>query len=438
MKKILVSTILCLAIACLSSCSNKEYVTFYNYNGDVLYRTPYEQDKTPPYLGVTPKKPSDDMYDYTFKGWTERDENKNYYALFDRQLRKFNVTFLDYYDNVLSNFEVTYGESALDYYYAEPERINTEREHYYFSGWSGGELTYVTADTIFKPTYNVVPCYSVTFYDDDGRLLNVEYVEEGKAISYTYENQREAGSDHFYVFASWSGSVNKITEDIEVYATYKLVNAYTVTFLDYDGSILGTSKVPEGGTATYNGYTPHRSSTTSGDYRYDYTFSGWSDSLNNVRYDMTVTAEYSVRYTFNGDAATYVKQHLNSYGSGSYHSVSTGEGSTLGYQGSSFYVSYQNNGSLYSIFTATYQPGSSYFYSDFEVRDGSTTTYQARQYVYVSNHVVSDMQLDTLITCRYTTDSQLELVVMLCSLAAQYAINRASRYLEDYGLPYVW
>ena len=48
---------------------NQYDVTFYNWNGEVLQSTMVDYGAMPEYLGVTPTKPEDDQYVYTFSGW---------------------------------------------------------------------------------------------------------------------------------------------------------------------------------------------------------------------------------------------------------------------------------------------------------------------------------------------------------------------------------
>ena len=65
---------------------------------------------------------------------------------------------------------------------------------------------------------------------------------------------------------------------------------YTVTWKNYDGSILKTDlNVREGAVPEYTGTTPVRGS----DGSYTYTFSGWSPKVAPVRADVTYTATYT-------------------------------------------------------------------------------------------------------------------------------------------------
>ena len=64
---------------------------------------------------------------------------------------------------------------------------------------------------------------------------------------------------------------------------------HTITFKDYDGTVLQISSVKEGETPTYNKATPTRDN----DDNYSYAFSGWSPSISEVNADAIYTATYT-------------------------------------------------------------------------------------------------------------------------------------------------
>lgn len=65
---------------------------------------------------------------------------------------------------------------------------------------------------------------------------------------------------------------------------------YTITWKNYDGSVLETdANVAYGSTPSYDGATPTRPNADG----FSYTFCGWSPSLNAVRSDATYTATFS-------------------------------------------------------------------------------------------------------------------------------------------------
>lgn len=91
-----------------------------------------------------------------------------------------------------------------------------------------------------------------------------------------------------YTFTGWSGSYTNVTSDTTVTAQYS-INTYTVTFKDWDGTTLKTETVNHGNNAT----------APSNPTRNGYTFIGWSGSYTNVTSDRTITAQYERNGTYN-------------------------------------------------------------------------------------------------------------------------------------------
>lgn len=290
------------SLVCLASCSQTQYVNFYNFDGTLLWQTTYSEGMSLVYGGETPKKDKDDVYEYTFTGWNhslyEVGIYKNFYAQFDRDFRTFSVTFCDYDNSLISTIQTKYGTSVLDKVPSNPSKPNTDREHFYFSGWGDVDLSYITADVRAVAEYSTTPCYKIDFLDYDNTLLHTEYVEEGLSSSYTIDKSMAVDSDHYYVFSNWSVSVDNVRCDLKAVAEYKIVNACTVTFKNYDETVLGTDKGPEGFTAKYNGSTPTKSGYTSGYYIYSYSFSGWDISLENIKNNKTAIAQFSQSSTY--------------------------------------------------------------------------------------------------------------------------------------------
>ena len=83
--------------------------------------------------------------------------------------------------------------------------------------------------------------------------------------------------------------------------TDKLLHKYTITWKNYDGTILETDKdVEEGTLPTYDGATPSRPD----DGTYSYSFTGWSPEVVIASKDQTYTATYSskkITYTIEFD-----------------------------------------------------------------------------------------------------------------------------------------
>ncbi|MCU4156574.1 InlB B-repeat-containing protein [Carboxylicivirga sp. A043] len=111
-----------------------------------------------------------------------------------------------------------------------------------------------------------------------------------------------------YTFTGWDVPFNNITADLTVTAQYS-INQYTVTFVDWDGStVLKTESVDYGGAAT----------APADPVRTGYAFTGWDVPFDNITADLTVTAQYSINQyavTFvDWDGSTVLKTESVDYG----------------------------------------------------------------------------------------------------------------------------
>ena len=76
---------------------------------------------------------------------------------------------------------------------------------------------------------------------------------------------------------------------VDLYAVWA-ENTYTVTWTDWNGTVLETDEnVPYGTVPTYDGEEPRRR----GDNSYTYTFERWLPLVSEVTGDVTYTASYT-------------------------------------------------------------------------------------------------------------------------------------------------
>ncbi|MBR1381434.1 MAG: InlB B-repeat-containing protein, partial [Paludibacteraceae bacterium] len=98
-----------------------------------------------------------------------------------------------------------------------------------------------------------------------------------------------------FEFSNWSGyapgaELPVVTGSAEYTAVYTgTPRPYTITFQNFDGTVLQQSDVNYGTTPTYDGATPYRAK----DAFYSYTFSEWSPAITSVTGEATYTAQYT-------------------------------------------------------------------------------------------------------------------------------------------------
>ena len=408
-----------ISLLILVSCGKKYHVKFVDHDGTLLYETTVRKGELVEYKGELPKKAAD-KYLYDFCCWDYPIdypiyEDKVITALYSKQISDIVVTFCDYDGTFLYSTSVQYGQELNDFP-ANPSRKGEKRANYYFSGWGDVDFSYITKNIICYAQYEKKECYEIQYRDDDGSLLNVEYIEEGRNSEYIINTIKESNENEYLVFSNWSEPVTNVTCDMVVFAEYNKVEACIVTFENYDGTILGTDKGPKGFDAEYSGPTPKRMTEVSGDYTYTYSFSGWNISLDDITSNVTAKAQFTSRskyYNAKYEAALEtIRVHADNFNSetGKYHilidTTTTSSGLGLGY---AEYDSSDNVVDLsYCLMTADgycsieiffdlHKPGSYSVYYKYVVGDyttahgtlnisGSWNSYSNASFKYFSNY----------------------------------------------------
>ncbi len=188
---------------------------------------------------------------------------------------------------------------------------------YKFIGWTGYNgntpqlevtIPYGTTGTLEFTANWEITTYTITWKNYDDTVLETDYdVPYGAIPSYNGSTPiKEADAQYTYAFSGWNQTPTQVTGNVEYVAQFNnVLNKYTVTFKNYDGSILASDTVDYGSSAQYNGSTP--SKPTEGVTKY--VFKGWDKEISNVIEDIDVIAQYNVYtvYTFtfaNGSVKT--------------------------------------------------------------------------------------------------------------------------------------
>ena len=278
---------------------NTYTVTWKHEDGTVLEtdeNVPY--GTVPTYDGETPVKQGDAEFSYTFQSWTPAvaavTGDAVYTAVFTQATNTYTVTWNNDDGTLLELDEaVPYG-TVPTYDGAAPTKPATAQDTYTFAGWSPALTadTRVTGNLTFTATYTQsVRSYTITFVTEDGAELDKQTLEYGAMPEYQGQTPVKAATAQYtYTFDGWTPDLETVKGDQVYIAKFAAeVNTYTVTWVNYDGTVLETDlNVPYGQTPAFDGETPARPSTNT----QVFTFAGWDPAVAEVTGDVTYTATY--------------------------------------------------------------------------------------------------------------------------------------------------
>lgn len=157
----------------------------------------------------------------------------------------------------------------------------------YHEAWPDLEITYNT----------LVQQFTVTFKNDNGDILDVQYVDKGtKAVDpLTREDNpiptptKESTVSTDYTFAGWDKDIVDAFDNQVITATYsETTRNYTIKYVS-NSTVLQETSAPYGSSVLYEGEIPTYTAEESA-YKY-YLFSGW-DQGGYVNGDKTINAVY--------------------------------------------------------------------------------------------------------------------------------------------------
>ena len=142
------------------------FVSFENWNGEILQWNDLTTGQTPVYTGETPVCEANEMYSFTFAGWDREitavsgDEHYiSYTATYTATPQSYEIQFIGADDTVLQSATLAYGETP-EYPGAEPTKATDEHYVYTFAGWDR-EIAAVTGKTTYTATFSTVPVLHV-------------------------------------------------------------------------------------------------------------------------------------------------------------------------------------------------------------------------------------------------------------------------------------
>ena len=272
-------------------------VEFRDYNGDLLSSQSYPYG-TMPTVPADPVRKADSKYSYTFTGWspeiTAVSGDVTYIATYDSHLQYYTVTFQNDDGTVLSTQSLGYGVTPTAP--ADPTKPSANGLVYTFSGWSPA-IGRVKGDTVYTATYTCAEeTYTVIFCNDDGTVLSTQQLKPGETPTAPAAPTKAPTVSHSYSFVGWGTAIGPVYADTTYTARYvSSLRKYTVTFCNYDGTVISTQLTPYGYTPT----APATNPTRPADRSNHYLFSDWSPAVGSISGETTYTAAYqTVAHSF--------------------------------------------------------------------------------------------------------------------------------------------
>ena len=269
----------------------KTFTVTWNVDGKVTTET-YPYGQTPDFKGST-DKPADAQFTYTFSGWSPKvvavTGDATYTATYRQTTNAYTITWVDGNGKVIGKNTMEYGTTPT-YNGATPTKTATAQYTYTFKGWDK-EIVSVTGNETYTALFDaVVNCYTITWKNDNGVILGTTSVAYGELPTYNGATPTKAADAQYtYPHDGWTPSVVEVTGEATYTATYSAaVNEYTITFKNWDGTVLQTGKVPYGTVPVYAGATPIKAA----DNTYTYMWKGWDKTVAAVTGDAEYVAQF--------------------------------------------------------------------------------------------------------------------------------------------------
>ena len=215
-----------------------------------------------------------------------------YTAQFAETVNKYTVTWMNGSTEIYRE-DVEYGTvPSYDIAtYGAPETSNTAQYSYAFTGWNP-HISSVTSNVIYTAQFSEISNnYTVIWQNYDGTVLETDTgIDYGTTPEYngTIPVKPET-AQYTYTFTGWAPQVAYVIGDVTYIAQFsEKVKEYTVTWQNYDGTVLSVDTLEYGALPKYLGGVPYKT----GDGLYSYTFSGWTPSVVNVSENVTYTAVF--------------------------------------------------------------------------------------------------------------------------------------------------
>ena len=317
-------------------------ITWLNYDGDEITDETYAYGATPSY-DITPSRPNDAQYTYTFSGWTPAitkvTGDASYTATYTETLRKYTITWKNDDNTTIDTTTVNYG--------TVPTHADPAKTGYTFSGWTP-TITAVTGAATYTATFTQVDSNAIstnTAYSFTGSASQSGDIVftgggEGKAPFTESKLTVDTSSGKFVSNGSGWYQINAGT-----ILTFSTTQAVKVTITMYgNGHTSGLYTISGTGlSSTSNSEVVQSFNTTgSGTVTITSTINDYIGRLEIELLDTSVTAE-SIEVVYVKTA----KSTNTSYGNGTYKTVNAKTvykvGESFDYSGIYGVVTYSNS-----------------------------------------------------------------------------------------------
>lgn len=215
-----------------------------------------------------------------------------------------------------TNYSVGYGVKP-EWLGATPTKTSSSSDYVWrWDGWTIGsdptvlannDLPYVTENTTFTAHfYEKYYEYNITFKNDDGTVLDSRNWNKGTTPSYEgTPTKNPTAAETFEFNGTWTPAIATVSGSATYVANYTShPRAYTITFLNYDMSVLGTAEVVYNGTPTNATYLAAVAPVITDPYKPDnsafsFEFTGWrlqgasENGFAQVKGNQTYVAQYA-------------------------------------------------------------------------------------------------------------------------------------------------
>ncbi len=268
-------------------------VTFKNWDGTILSTKTYHYGDTV-VAPTNPTKPADNTYTYEFAGWNKAvvncSGNATYTATYNPVYINYTVIFKNWNGTVLSTKTYHYGDKVTAP--SNPTKPADNTYTYKFTGWDKAVVN-CSGNATYTATYDSTYIdYTVTFKDWDGTVLSTKTYHYGNQVTAPINPTRDADNKCTYTFAGWDKAVVNCSGNATYTATYDSTYIdYTVTFKDWDGTVLSTKTYHYG-----DKVIAPSNPTKPADNTYTYKFTDWDKTVVNCSGNATYTATYTPSY----------------------------------------------------------------------------------------------------------------------------------------------